>query len=153
DAKALAELRLARGAVVAREARLAGSREGGHGSCLRVVLTHATVPGVGQVDAAIGPDGQAVHSVERCFRTRTTVAVVPLFAQRPPQREEPSVRLDGAEPRAAHHPDKIDPSVGPEVDAERLDELRARGRCTARALATAGDEHDPIRPGRPDDAE
>src|SRR5262249_43667112 len=80
DAVDPAELRLDGRAAVAAEALLAGTGDGGHDAGLAVNLADALVPGVGEVDVAVGCDGEVVQAVDLCFCCGTSVAAVALLA-------------------------------------------------------------------------
>src|SRR5437016_1762137 len=69
-----AELRLLRRSAVAAEAFGACSREGTHTAAVRVEVTNALVPGVGQEQFPIGKGGQTVHAIELRLPAQAAVA-------------------------------------------------------------------------------
>ena len=121
DAVDAAELRLGGRSAVPREPLLARSRHRRDQAGLRVDLPDALVPGVGDVEVAVGTHPEVVRAVELRLRRGAAVARIALL---------PGARVRGERPVLLHFPHAVaahlDDEHGPglvEVHPERLLEI------------------------------
>src|SRR5207247_7162414 len=140
-----AELRLPRRAAVAAEAFGACSREGTHTAAVRVEVTNALVPGVGQEQFPIGKGGQTVHAIELRLPAQAAVAGK-TFRSSPRDDVKQTVRAHFPDALTARHLDEKQVAPAVEIHAERRRQLRFDGGRVIFLGAAARHKHEVICP-------